>query len=187
MLIHWKEWEKEPDIWYKAFPITFNSCARLPLVTDGSLPLDYPRVLFSEIWYSIPMCASTIQSYHFAHILLLANKPHESTARQTTVANRVSSYRIIDAEVRHQSHEIVGSALGQPEGSVRIHQVQPLSVSGQCMHDSRERRIALDIRIIEAGRQIIGRNSSRESGVGKTSWKRGLLMEASKKPHRVPA
>lgn len=86
-----------------------------------------------------------------ARILLLVNKPHESTARQTTVANRLTSYRKIDAEVRHHSHEICGIALGRPEGSVRIHQVQPLFVAGQSMQDNRERRIVLDIlRAIEA-------------------------------------
>ena len=145
LLERWKELEKELDIWYKGLPITFNPSARLPPISDGSVTFDSSRALFSEIWYSIPMCASTMQSYHMARILLLVNKPHESTARQTTVANRLTSYRTIDAEVRYHSHEICGIALGRPEGSVRIHQVQPLFVAGQCMHDNRERRIVLDI------------------------------------------
>jgi hypothetical protein len=145
LLERWMELEKELDIWYDGLPVTFNPCARLPPITDRSLPVDSSRAVFSQIWYNMPMCASTMQSYHMARILLLVNKPHVSTARQTTVANRLTSYRAIDAEVRHHSHEICGIALGRPEGSVRIHQVQPLFVAGQCMQDDRERRIVLDI------------------------------------------
>lgn len=145
LLERWRELEKELDVWYKGLPVTFNPSARLPPINDGSVPATSSRAVFSEIWYSMPMCASTMQSYHMARILLLVNKPHESTARQSTVANRLASYRTIDSEVRHHSHEICGIALGRPEGSVRIHQVQPLFVAGQCMQDNRERRIVLDI------------------------------------------
>ena len=151
LLDRWRGLEKELDIWHKGLPVTFNPSARLPPETAASLPHDSPRTVFSEIWYSMPMCASTMQSFHMARILLLVNKPYDSTVRQTTVANRLSSYRTIDAVVRHHSHEICGIALGRPEGSVRIHQVQPLFVAGQCMHEDRERQIVLDIlRGIEA-------------------------------------
>jgi hypothetical protein len=145
LLERWRELEKELDVWYKGLPVTFNPSARLPPINDGSVPATSSRAVFSEIWYSMPMCASTMQSYHMARILLLVNKPHESTARQSNVANRLASYRTIDSEVRHHSHEICGIALGRPEGSVRIHQVQPLFVAGQCMQDNRERQIVLDI------------------------------------------
>lgn len=145
LLERWRELERELDVWYNGLPVTFSPSARLPPISNGSVPINSSRVVFSEIWYSIPMCASTMQSYHMARILLLLNKPHESTARRTSVANRLTSYRAIDAEVRHHSHEICGIALGRPEGSVRIHQVQPLFVAGQCMQDNRERRIVLDI------------------------------------------
>jgi hypothetical protein len=86
-----------------------------------------------------------MQSYYMARVILLMNKPHESTARRSTLASRLHSYRIIESEVRHHSHEICGVALGRPEGSVRIHQVQPLFVSGQCLTEPRERRIILDL------------------------------------------
>ncbi|TVY49400.1 hypothetical protein LCER1_G007742 [Lachnellula cervina] len=145
LLQRWKELEKELDTWLKGLPDTFKPCARLPPVTDGSVPADSARALFSEIWYSIPMCASTMQSYHMARTVLLINKPHESTARRSTLSNRLHSYRSIELEVRHHSHEICGIALGRPEGSVRIHQVQPLFVAGQCLTDSRERRVLLEL------------------------------------------
>ncbi|TVY65642.1 Transcriptional regulatory protein moc3 [Lachnellula suecica] len=145
LLERWKELEKELDIWHKGLPDTFKPCARLPPITDGSVPADSPRATFSEIWYSMSMCASTMQSYHMARTILLINKPHESTARRSTISNRLTSYRSIETEVRHHTHEICGIALGRPEGSVRIHQVQPLFVAGQCLTDNRERRIVLDL------------------------------------------
>jgi hypothetical protein len=151
LLERWMELEKELDIWYRGLPGTFKPCARLLPITDGSVPDDSPRAVFSEVWYSIPMCASTMQSYHMARTILLINKPHESTARRSTLSTRLHSYRAIEMEVRHHSHEIVGIALGRPEGSVRIHQVQPLFVSGQCLTETRERRVILDLlRGIEA-------------------------------------
>ena len=151
LLERWKELEKELDIWYHGLPETFKPCARLPPITDGSVARNSPRAIFSEIWYSIPMCASTMQSYYMARVILLMNKPHESTARRSTLANRLHSYRAIELEVRHHSHEICGIALGRPDGSVRIHQVQPLFVAGQCLTETRERQIILDLlRGIEA-------------------------------------
>ncbi|TAQ88664.1 hypothetical protein B7494_g3036 [Chlorociboria aeruginascens] len=145
LLERWSELEKELDIWYQGLPDTFVPCARLPPICDGSVHPDSPRAVFSEIWYSIPMCASTMQSYHMARILLLINKPHESTARRSTVSDRLRSYRSIEMETRHHSHEICGIALARYEASVRIHQVQGLFVAGQCLTDTRERRIILDL------------------------------------------
>jgi len=151
LLERWKDLEHELDIWHKGLPDTFKPCARLSPVWDNSVPGNSPRAVFSEIWYSIPMCASTMQSYHMARIILLLNKPHESTARRSTLASRLHSYQSIGTEVRNHSHEICGIALGRPEGSVRIHQVQPLFVAGSCLTEDRERRIILDLlRGIEA-------------------------------------
>jgi hypothetical protein len=145
LLERWKELEVELDIWYQGLPETFRPCARLPPVSDGNVPVNSPRAVFSEIWYSIPICASAMQSYYMARIILLMNKPHESTARRSTLATRLRSYRSIELEVRHYSHEICGIALGRPEGSVRIQQVQPLFVAGQCVTDTRERQIVLSL------------------------------------------
>lgn len=145
LLQRWRELDKELDVWYNGLPDTFKPCARLPCISDGSVPPDAPRAVFSEIWYSIPMCASAMQSYHMAKIILLLNKPQESTARRSTISHRLGSYRSTEQEVRNHSYEICGIALGRPEGSVRIHQVQPLYVSGSCLIEDRERRIILDL------------------------------------------
>lgn len=145
ILERWKELEKELEIWHYGLPETFKPCARLPPVTDGSIPPSSARAIFSEIWYSMPMCASTMQSYHMARTILLVNRPHESTARRSTLSDRIRSYREIEKEVRYHVHEICGIALARPEGSVRIHQVQPLFVAGQCLTEDRERQVVLDL------------------------------------------
>jgi hypothetical protein len=143
LLERWKELETELDMWYRGLPETFKPCAQLPPVLDGSIPIDSPRAIFPEIWYNISICASAMQLYCMARIVLLMNKPHESTARRSTLATRLDSYRSIELEVRHHSYQICGIALGRPEGSVRIQQVQPLFVAGQCLTEARERKAVL--------------------------------------------
>jgi hypothetical protein len=142
LLERWFELDKELNIWYNGLPDTFRPCARLEATKSAK---GTPRAVFSEIWYSIPMCGSTMQSYHMARALLLINKPHESTARRSTVSDRLRSYRSIESRVRYHSHEICGIALGRPDGSVRIHMLQPLFVAGQCLTDNRERQVILDL------------------------------------------
>lgn len=141
LLVRWKELEKELEIWYQGLPDTFKPCAVLPRRPGR----DEARALFEEIWYSMPMCASTMQAYHMARILLIINRPHESTQRRSTVHMRLNSYRSIENEVRDRSHKIVAIALGRPEGSVRIHQVQALFVAGQCLLEDGERRVVLEL------------------------------------------
>ena len=86
-----------------------------------------------------------MQCYHMTRILLLINKPHESTAGKSSVASRINSYRAIEKEIRKHSYKIVGIALSQPEDSVRIHHVQPLFVAGQCLTNDQDRRVILDL------------------------------------------
>jgi hypothetical protein len=144
LLERWYRLETELDVWYNGLPDTFRPCARLehPLPKDedgdGSSSL-------AEIWYSIPVCSSAMQHYHMARILLLINKPHESTSKRSTITNRLNSYRSIESDIRFHSREIVGISMAQPEGSVRINSLQPLFVSGQCLTDSRERHMVLQL------------------------------------------
>jgi hypothetical protein len=141
----WGQLQHELEMWFEGLPDTFRPCARIEpprLASQTSEDDGYP---FPEIWYSIPMCASTMQHYHMARILLLINKPHESTARRSTVTNRLRSYRSIESEIRFHSHEICGISMSRPEASVRIHSLQPLFVSGQCLTEPRERRTILNL------------------------------------------
>lgn len=138
LLSRWQQLVRELDKWSQELPDIFAPCAHL--VEDVTY-----ESIFPEIWFSIPMCASTMLLYHMARIILLVNKPQESTARQNTLCSRLQSYRYIDAEARYHSREICGIALGTPDASVRIHMVQPLFVAGQCLTQARERQVILKL------------------------------------------
>ncbi|KAL5356721.1 hypothetical protein BJX96DRAFT_162637 [Aspergillus floccosus] len=142
LLERWYRLETELDVWYNGLPDTFRPCARLPVPKEGEADDGFA---LSEIWYSLPVCSSAMQHYHMARILLLINKPHESTSRRSTITNRLNSYRSIESEIRFHSREIVGISMARPEGSVRINSLQPLFVSGQCLTDTRERRVVLQL------------------------------------------
>lgn len=142
LLERWHRLQGELDAWYNGLPDTFKPCARIEPPAETSNPDTFT---FPELWFSIPMCASSMQHYHMARILMLINKPHESTTRRSTVTNRLKSYRSIESEMRFHSHEICGIAMSRPDAAVRIHSVQPLFVSGQCLSDPRERRAALQL------------------------------------------
>lgn len=145
LLDRWHRLHAELDTWYNGLPDTFKPCARIEPSRPPFQMTAQETYPFPEIWYSLPMSASTMQHYHMARILLLINKPHESTARRSTVTNRLQSYRSIESDIRFHSHEICGIATSRPEGSVRIHSVQPLFISGQCLTDPRERRNVLQL------------------------------------------
>jgi hypothetical protein len=143
LLERWNQLQTEFDAWFNGLPDTFRPCARVEPSRFPTHNMNDDMYPFPEVWYSIPMCGSTMQHYHMARILLLINKPHESTARRSTVTNRLKSYRSIESEIRFHSHEICGISMSRPEGSVRIHSLQPLFVSGQCLTDHRERQTIL--------------------------------------------
>ena len=108
----------------QGLPETFKPCARLEnlgktaLLSNGET---IDTVLSQFTWYSILMCSSTMLNYHMTRILLLINKPHESTARRCTVSQMLRSYQMIASEMRFHAHEILGIALSRPGDAVRIH------------------------------------------------------------------
>ena len=143
LLQRWHELKRELEVWFKGLPDVFAPCARIePPAPSSSSGVTFP---FAEIWCNIPMCASALQHYHYACILLLINKPHESTALRSTITGRLKSYLSIADEIKYHSREICGISLSRPEGSVRIHALQPLFVAGQCLTDPCEREIALKL------------------------------------------
>ncbi|KAI9663948.1 MAG: FACT complex subunit [Bathelium mastoideum] len=143
LLDYWFQLREQFQVWHDGLPLTFKPCAS---VYPANLPLDEPiDAPLPEIWYSIPLCASTMQSFHFAQIQLLMNKPHESTQGRSTLFARVTSYDAVLAEVRVHARQIIGIALARPEASVRIHSVQPLYTAGQCLDDAREKRLVVKL------------------------------------------
>jgi hypothetical protein len=147
LLDYWNNLQKQFQVWHDALPIMFQASAR---VEPGRLVNDNES-MFSEVWYSLPMCASTMQFYHMSQILLFMNKPHESTQGGSSVCARLNSYQSVLAACQIHSREIVGIALARSDEAVRIHSVQPLFTAGQCLSDARERQEVLTLlRDIEA-------------------------------------
>jgi hypothetical protein len=151
LLDYWYQLRQQFQIWHDGLPVTFQPCARVePAKTPGQL-LHGQDAMFPEVWYSIPMCASTMQCYHMSQIQLLMNKPHESTQGRTTVFARLNSYQSVLAASQVHSREIIGISLARSDDAMRIHSVQPLFTAGQCLSDPRERNVVLNLlRDIEA-------------------------------------
>ncbi|KAI9695162.1 MAG: hypothetical protein M1820_008868 [Bogoriella megaspora] len=150
LLEYWFHLKEQFQVWYDGLPLTFKPSARLfpanlPLPPPSESEASSPTLMLPEIWYSIPMCASTMQSYHFAQILLLVNKPYESTQGRSTLYERMHSYDSTLVEVRSHARQIVGISLARNDASVRIHSLQPLYTAGQCLDDPRERRLVVKL------------------------------------------
>ncbi|KAJ9664291.1 hypothetical protein H2201_005283 [Coniosporium apollinis] len=141
LLEYWQHLYHQFRAWYDGLPITFKPCVEIGPSRIGEAETTIP-----ETWYSIPMCASTMQSYHMAQVQLLINKPHESTQKDgLSVYDRAKSYSDSVLESQRHSRQIVGIALSRPEASVRIHSVQPLYTAGQLLLEESERRLVLKL------------------------------------------
>ncbi|KAL4865640.1 hypothetical protein BDV12DRAFT_146865 [Aspergillus spectabilis] len=136
----WYRLEAELDMWYNGLPETFHPVARVGLPDTANRGDGYTddASSLSEIWYSIPMCASAMQHYHMGRILLHIHKPPQASGTPNTITNRYNS-----TDIQFHSREIVGIGMACPAGSVRINSLQPLFVSGQCLIDPSERRMVL--------------------------------------------
>lgn len=133
----WHGLQQQFQTWYRELPITFQPTARI----ETSKALGQ----FEEIWYSMPMCASAMQSFHMSQILLLMNKPHESTQGLSTVCATLNSYQSVLMACQQHSREIIGISLARLDDAVRIHSVQPIFTAGQCFHDPRERQVVVNL------------------------------------------
>jgi hypothetical protein len=146
LLDYWFSLRRHFQVWHDGLPVTFKPSAKMaPPLTQAQIHSDDNDFRFTEVWYSIPMCASTMQTYHMSQILLHMNKPHESTQGRSTVVARMNSYQSVLATCQKHSREIVGISLAQSDEAVRIHSVQPLFTAGQCLSDARERQVVLHL------------------------------------------
>lgn len=129
----WTGLRSQLDDWFIALTPNFRPCARI----------DPSGYAFPEIWFSSEMCASTVQSYHLACILLLLHNPHAPTADEGAFSRFLSFYRSTEAEIRHRCHEICGIALSHKPTSMYVHQCQTLYVVGQCLTDPNDRQLVV--------------------------------------------
>ncbi|KAL8947736.1 MAG: hypothetical protein Q9222_006020 [Ikaeria aurantiellina] len=133
----WNRVSHEMETWFNGNPETFMPSAIIPVRLHGSD--------LTEVWHSIPLCAATIITWHMAQVLMLVNRPHDLHTRRTTVAKKLDSYRNIQAEIAYHSRQILGLCLARPDASVRIHALQPLFVAGQCLVETGQRRVVVDL------------------------------------------
>jgi hypothetical protein len=135
----WVSLERELERWFQSLPDTFSPAGRFE---PDSKSADPTRSLFAESFYSIPLCAVTMQHYHFAQVMLLLHKPRENS---NSVRDQLRRYREIPDRIAYHCKEICAIALGRPPGYVRIHMLQPLFIAGQCLESADERNIILDL------------------------------------------
>ncbi|CAK4031599.1 hypothetical protein DOTSEDRAFT_68677 [Lecanosticta acicola] len=131
LLEYWDSLHEQLRVWHAGLPDGFNPTTIYMGDTDSD----------TEKWFPRPICASTMQWYHFARIQLLHNKPHLSTATPirsamgqgapgTSLATRYASYASILQQSRDHAKEIVAIARGRSDEGTRIHGLQPLWTAG---------------------------------------------------------
>ena len=112
LLEQWSLIRRQFDVWHRGLPKSFKPSARIksklhrPFSDVRPFPPHDNDCPFDEVWYSRPMCGATMQHYHMAQILLLINKPHETTARRTTIGHRFNSYQEITEVIVQHCYEI---------------------------------------------------------------------------------
>ena len=113
LLEKWHRLDHELDVWFEGLPSSFMASARMkPREAifeehERLTELTDKKRKFEEIWFPKPLCAATMQHYHMARVLLLLNKPHESTARRTTLGRRFQSMRTISEECVYHCYQIM--------------------------------------------------------------------------------
>lgn len=147
LLERWRGLKKQLDLWEGALPETFTPYMRSQVsesmtTTPGQ---NSAESTFEKIFYSLPMCAATMQTYHMARILLLVNRPQESTAVRSTVTARLYHYRQVQVQAVWHGREICGISLAQHSDAVRTHSLQPLCVAGQCFQSPTDRQVVLQL------------------------------------------
>lgn len=86
-----------------------------------------------------------MQHYHFGRIALLLNRPADVISAPSTAFDRLQGYREVTKEVEFRSREVSGIALGRPQGGVRIFMVPLLVAVGQCLENTEEHQIIVDL------------------------------------------
>ena len=152
LLGYWEGLDDQLRVWYEGLPDDFHATAVHAANVKGGI---------DEQWFPRPMCASTMQSYHFARVQLLHNKPHMSTAVPwsakesslgggggchrapgISLAARHASYASILQQSRAHAKEIVAIGLGRSDEGTRIHAVQPLWTAGLVLGISDEEDVS---------------------------------------------
>lgn len=159
-----EEWDtltRQLDHWYGNLPATYQPCASIR---------HRARSPFVEVFYSIDVCAATLQLYHFARMNLLLHRPLGN--RTGKFGGRLKAYREVSAEAIRHAHEIIGIALGRPQPAIRVEMLLPLCLAGACLEADDERKVVLEL--LETIEKDTGCNtdSRRQNLVQEWGWVR---------------
>jgi len=102
----WMALAHELDVWFDGLPPTFSPSARIPARELYAQGPDVKARMFFETWYAIPMCASTMQHYHMARILMLQNKPFQGIPHRRTGSWEADLSKHSSEEVVYHCYEI---------------------------------------------------------------------------------
>ena len=145
----WDRLQNDLSLWHTHLPPQFHTCIRLqPGLRhheEPSLELTEYRIPFPELYYNVPICAATMQHYHFARILLLLNQLPNAESSRDPMLGHLRGYRRVSKELDSHVREICGIALARPPGAVRIHMLQPLYLAGLIVEGEEERRLVLEL------------------------------------------
>ncbi|KAJ5398021.1 hypothetical protein N7509_006134 [Penicillium cosmopolitanum] len=174
LLQRWNLLMADLEKWHDSLPPSFFPSGRTqklgPIIPGLELTQSFNT--FEQIWFDLPLAAATIQSYHQAKILLLANEPQESTALRSTVSARLRSYRHALEKVIHHAREICGISLANSTtDSFRVNSVQALFVAGQVFQDEGEQNAIMEL-LFEIERDI-GWTTKFHIAKLKDEWEKG--------------
>ncbi|KAJ5651383.1 uncharacterized protein N7484_005106 [Penicillium longicatenatum] len=145
LLERWNILMSDLERWHESLSASFSATARTRRLGTAASGFELSFDTFVQIWFDLPLCAATMQSYHQAKILLLANEPQESTAIRSTVSARLRSYRHALREVVYHAREVCGISLANSTDSFRVNSVQALFVAGQVFQERREQDAVLEL------------------------------------------
>ncbi|EME81783.1 uncharacterized protein MYCFIDRAFT_138994 [Pseudocercospora fijiensis CIRAD86] len=135
----WEQLSRQLDHWYGNLPATFQPVAQIRHPASGRTS----RSQLTEAFFSIDVCAASLQLYHFARILLLLHRP--INVERSAFRNRLKAYREVSTEAIRHAHEIIGIALGRPQPAIRVEMLLPLSTAGACLEENDERKAVLEL------------------------------------------
>ncbi|KAK7420493.1 hypothetical protein QQX98_002691 [Neonectria punicea] len=173
LLERWRTLDTGLLDWLSRLPLSFTSSARTSLVARPGDSRDTDGCLahLEKVWYDVPLCAAAMLSYHMARILLLVNRPHESTAIRSSVTSRLRSYEYTQQESIRHAREICGIVLANPPDAVLLHSLEPLYVAGQALRSFGER--SMIIKLFRDIQKNIGWSTSYHVSKLQQEWQQG--------------
>ncbi|KAK7418009.1 hypothetical protein QQZ08_011406 [Neonectria magnoliae] len=173
LLERWRKLDTGLLDWLSRLPLSFTSSARTSFAgrPGDSRDTDDCFAHLEKIWYDVPLCAAAMLSYHMARILLVVNRPQESTAIRSSVTSRLRSYEYTQQESIRHAREICGIVLANPPDAVLLHSLEPLYVAGQALRSFSERSMV--IKLFRDIQKNIGWSTSYHVSKLQQEWQQG--------------